>query len=332
MEDPTNHDQNHTYLIIRYLYYFKVINLSKVILVRFLIWYLCPSTFNINSMKKYLSILLIFFLSFPDTFSQKPDSTRTTIPTNLQVITNIDTTQDDSEFQSTDNLDILPHWFYSIGLDGTASSGNVNRQLLNLKTTLSHENPKSIFGFFTAPKFQYGTNSNILQEREIFIDLNSTLFYSQHDIYGLIFGAFEKSNLRKILTRYNIGIGFGWKIIGGKKTPNSRLKLNISNAIMHEVTDFEVKQDRNLYRNSTRVRVKYDIIPDKMFFQSVVFLQPSLKDNYFRWNSSSQFSYKVGKHLSMLVSFENTFENFNVVGIQNSQTNTTIGLTYNGSN
>ena len=42
--------------------------------------------------------------------------------------------------------------------------------------------------------------------------------------------------------------------------------------------------------------------------------------------------YKVGKHIAILASFENTYENFNVVGIQNSQTNTTIGLVYSGSN
>ena len=68
-----------------------------------------------------------------------------------------------------------------------------------------------------------------------------------------------------------------------------------------------------------------------MHFQSVIFVQPSLNDNYYRWNSLSSFSYKVGKHLALLASFENTYENFNVVGIQNAQTNATIGLTYSGS-
>jgi hypothetical protein len=63
-----------------------------------------------------------------------------------------------------------------------------------------------------------------------------------------------------------------------------------------------------------------------------VFFQPSLNDNYYRWNSSSQFSYKVGKHLALLVSFENSYENFNIVGLQNAQTNTTFGLVFNGSN
>lgn len=283
-------------------------------------------------MKKNLLLIIIFFLSLADAFTQTPDSTQIPIPSRTQAIINTDTTQADTEFQSTDERNKLPSWYYSIGFDGTASSGNVNRQLLNFKTNLNFENPKSVFGFFTAPKFQYGTNSNVLQEREIFLDLNSTLFYAQNDIYVLLFGAFEQSNLRKISKRYNVGVGIGWKILGGLKSPKSKVKLSLSNAIVREVTDFEVKEDRNIYRNSTRIKIKYDIISDKLFFQSLVFLQPSLNDNYYRWNSSSQFSYKVGKYISILASFENTYENFNVVGIQNAQTNTTIGLVYSGSN
>ena len=283
-------------------------------------------------MSKLLKFLLLFLLIVTKLSAQVPDSTHTPINTNVKTDVNVDTTQSNTEFQTTDEKGKLPTWFYSVGVDGTTSSGNVNRQLLNFRTTLNFENSKSIFGFFTSPKFQYGTNSDILQEREILLDLNSTLFYAQNDIYGLVFGSYEQSNLRKISTRYNVGLGIGWKILGGEKTPKSRVKLSISNAIVHEVTDFEAKQDKNIYRNSTRIKLRYNIIQDKMFLQSVVFLQPSLTDNYYRWNSSSQFSYKVGKHVAILLSFENSYENFNVIGIQNSQTNTTFGLVYSGSN
>ncbi len=282
-------------------------------------------------MKKIILSISIIFIFTAKSFAQVPDSTQATF---IPSTTSSDTTGDDDEtqFEANEERDQLLNWFYSIGLDGTASSGNVNRQLLNFKTTLNYENKKSILGFFTSPRFQYGTNSDVLQEREILLDINSTLFYSQHDVYGLFFGAFEQSNIRKIASRFNAGIGVGWRILGGRRTPKSRLKLSISNALVREVTDFVIKQDRNVYRNSTRIRVKYDIIPEKLFFQSVVFLQPSLLDDYYRWNSSTQLSYKVGKHLSILASFENTYENFNTVGVQNAQTNTTIGLTYSGSN
>ena len=281
-------------------------------------------------MKKIIfSLTLLIFISH-NTNAQTPDSTQ--VNQNTSIKTDSISGDDETEFQTIVQIDSLPKWFYSIGLDGTTSSGNVNRQLLNLRTTLSYESRKSIFGFFTTPKFQYGTNTNILQERELFLDLNSTLFYAQSDVYALIFGGFEQSNLRKILTRYNVGVGVGWKVFGGKKNPKSRFKLSLTNALVKEITDFEVKQDRDVIRNSTRLKLSYEIIPNKMHFQSVVFLQPSLNDNYYRWNSLSSFTYKVGKHLAILASYENTYENFNVVGIQNAQSNATIGLTYSGSN
>jgi putative salt-induced outer membrane protein YdiY len=283
-------------------------------------------------MKKFISSICILFTFYAKTFAQVPDSTQTPVNVTPNVMTTDTTDEDDeTEFNSTDEREKLPNWYYSVSLDGTASSGNVNRQLLNFKTTLNYENPKSIFGFFTSPRFQYGTNSDILQEREINLDINSTLFYSQHDVYGLLFGAFEQSNLRKISSRFNIGVGIGWRIFGGRNSSKARFKLSVSNALVREITDFIVKQDRNIYRNSTRFKLKYDIIPNKFSIQSVVFLQPSLIDDYYRWNSSTQLSYSVGKYISILASFENTYENFNTSGIQNAQTNTTIGLIYSGS-
>lgn len=282
-------------------------------------------------MKKIMFALLTVFFISNNIIAQTPDSTQ--IPKNTSIKTDsIKGGDDETEFQTIAKNYSLPTWFYSIGLDGTTSSGNVNRQLLNLRTTLSYESHKSVFGFFTSPRFQYGTNSNVLQERELFLDLNSTLFYTQSDVYILMFGSFEQSNLRKILTRYNVGLGVGWKIFGGKNNPKSRFKMSITNALVKEVTDFEIKQDREVFRNSTRLKLIYEIIPNKMNFQSVIFLQPSLNDNYYRWNSLSSFTYKVGKHVAFLASFENTYENFNFVGIQNSQTNATVGLTYSSSN
>lgn len=284
-------------------------------------------------MKKMLiSVIALFSISY-NMIAQTPDSTQAIIlKTSPDTTGNNAPNDDDANFPAIDSLARLPHFYYSIGLDGTTSSGNVNRQLLNVRLTMNHENPKTIWGFFTSPKFQYGTNSDILQERELFLDFNNTFFYAQSDIYGLFFGNFEQSNLRKINTRTNVGIGIGWRILGGKSTPKSHIKLSISNAFLHEKTDFILKQDREVFRNSTRLRLNADIIPNQLNFTSVVFFQPSLNDNYLRWNSLSTLSYKVGKHISILASLDTIYENFNMAGIQNSQVNATIGLAYTGSN
>ncbi|MDZ7898281.1 MAG: DUF481 domain-containing protein [Arcicella sp.] len=253
-----------------------------------------------------------------------------TIPPNISIKTDT-IKRKGSQPNITPKKDSIPTFFYSIGLDGTISSGNVNRQLLNFKTALNFDPRKSVFGFFSNPRFQYGTNSNILQERELFMDINSTLFYTDSDVYFLMFGAFEQSNLRKIVNRYSVGMGIGFKILGGRKRPKARFKLSLTNALVKEVTDFEVNEDKNIFRNSTRLKLSFDIIPNKMSLQSITFLQPSLTDNYYRWNSLSSLTYKIGRRLSFLCSFESTYENFNEVGIQNVQSNATIGLVFSGS-
>jgi hypothetical protein len=216
-----------------------------------------------------LLFLSTFFFLPTDLSAQSTDSTQTSIPKKTENVISIDTSKGETEFQSTEAREKLPSWFYSVGFDGTASSGNVNRQLFNFKTTLNFENPKSPFGFFANPRFQYGTNSDLLQEREIFIDLNSTMFYSRHNIYPLIFGAYEQSNLRKINVRYNVGVGIGWKILGGINSLKSKVKLSISNAIVREATDFETKQDVDIYRNSTRIRFRQKWCVDKSFVGKV---------------------------------------------------------------
>ena len=279
--------------------------------------------------KIVFSLIMLLFISY-HTNAQKSDTTQ--LPKDISLKVDTTAEEDESKPKIIAKIDTLPKWFYSLGLDGNTSSGNVNRQLFNVRTSLNFESKKSILGFFSNPKFQYGTNSNILQERELFLDLNSTLFYAQNNVYVLIFGSFEQSNLRKITSRYNAGVGVGWKISGGMKRPKSRFKLSLTNALVKEVVDFESKEDKEIIRNSTRLKLIFDIIPNKMTFQSVAFLQPSLTDNYYRWNSLSSFSFKVGKHIALLASFENNYENFNVVGIQNSQTNATVGLTFSGSN
>ncbi|MFC0183202.1 Protein of unknown function, DUF481 [Pseudarcicella hirudinis] len=282
-------------------------------------------------MKNIFCLLIsVFLLSQNLAFAQTPDSTNTSSPQALPDSVQID--PDDQNFPSTDSLPQLPRLFYNLGLDGNFSSGNLNRKLFGTRFTVNYENPASIVGFFTSPKFQIGSTNDQLQERELFADLNSTLFYTQSDLYGLVFGSYEQSNLRKINYRWMTGIGLGFRILGGKKYPDTRISMNISNAFLHEVTDFYTSQDKNVWRNSTRFRVKAEIVKEKLFVQNTTFFQPSLGEAYLRWNSFSQISYKLGKHVAFTLTFENTYESINVEGVSNAQTNLTFGLNYSSSN
>ncbi|MCP9748789.1 DUF481 domain-containing protein [Lacihabitans sp. CS3-21] len=258
--------------------------------------------------------------------SAQTDSTQTT-----QEIAE-DEEEEGDEMPSTEEREALPEWYYSFGADGVYNSGNVNRQLLTLRASLNFEKPTSIWGFNTSPKYQYGRNNKILQEREFYADLNNTLFYSQADVYGLVFGSYEESNLRKINSRFMLGLGVGYKIIGSKNHPNSRVKLGISNAFLKEKTDFYTREDRNIWRNSTRIKLKAELIKDKLFFNNVTFFQPSITSNYLRWNAFSQIQLKVAKHISFTAALENSFENINTEGVKNTQVNAILGFTYSQSN
>jgi hypothetical protein len=275
-------------------------------------------------MKKLVLLVLLNFTFF-NIYAQI-DSTQTTQPASEEE------EEEGDEMPSTEEREALPEWYYSFGADGVYNSGNVNRQLLTLRASLNYEKPKSIWGFNTSPKFQYGRNNKILQEREFYADLNSTLFYSQSDVYGLVFGSYEESNLRKINSRFMLGLGVGYKIIGSKNHPNSRVKLGISNAFLKEKTDFYTREDRNIWRNSTRVKLKAELIKDKLFFNNVTFFQPSITSNYLRWNAFSQIQLKIAKHISFTVALENSFENINTEGVKNTQINAILGFTYSQSN
>lgn len=282
-------------------------------------------------MQKYFLFLLFSLTCFIlNAQVETPDSTKKTTVSPTAAADSAD--DEDDEMPSTEEREKLPEWYYTIALDGVYNTGNVNRELVALRLSLNHEREKSIWGFFSSPKFQYGRNNDLLQERELFFDMNNTFFYSQSDVYGLLFGSAEQSNLRKINSRWIAGVGVGYKISGGKRNPKARLKVSISNAILKEVTDFYTREDRNVWRSSTRIKIKAEIIKDKLSFSNTTFIQPSLNSSYLRWNAFSQLILKVGKHISFTAALENSFENINVEGVKNTQVNATVGLVFSQAN
>ncbi len=279
---------------------------------------------------KWFFFILVFCLSQTGyaqvSDSTQTDSTQAVDSVKRPIITQPDTIKSTSVTRPEPPP--TPHWTYSVGVDGMLNSGNVNRRLLTIRLGLSHENPNSIWGFYSSPRFQYGTNNEVLQEREGFLDFNNTWFYAQHDVYGLLFGIYEQSNLRQINHRLNVGAGAGWHIVGGKRLPSTRVQLSLSNAFLRERTDFITSSDVDVIRNSTRVRFKVDVVKDKLTVQHTTFFQPALNRNNLRWNSISQLLFKLGKHLSLTATLDNSYESYNAEGVKNTQINSTLGLSY----
>lgn len=282
----------------------------------------------------FRNLLLLLCVCFAQTLlaqvsdSTKTDSTQVIDSTKTPIITQPDTSKPKPVIKVEPPP--APHWTYTVGVDGILSSGNVNRKLLTIRLGLAHETPSSIWGFNSSPRFQYGTNNEVLQEREVFFDFNNTWFHSQHDVYGLLFGIYEQSNLRQIEYRFNVGAGAGWKILGGRRVPSSRIQLSVTNALLSERTDFISINDISVIRNSTRVKLRWEVVKDKLTIQNTTFFQPALNVSNLRWNSISQLVYKVGKHLALTATLDNSYESYHAEGVKNNQLNSTLGLSYTG--
>jgi len=284
-------------------------------------------------MNQLIYVFLFFGLVATGVQAQVTNKTRTTDSTRTADSTRIrqNTQTKPDTIRPKAQTPPAPRWTYSAGLDGIINSGNVNRRLLTIRLSLSHENPKSIWGFFTSPRYQYGTNNEILQEREIFADFNNTWFYAQHDVYGLFFGTYEQSNLRQINHRMNVGAGLGWRIINSKLIPSERIQLSLSSALLREITDFATIDDRDVYRISTRAKVRIEVIKDKLTVQNTTFFQPAITENNLRWNSISQLVFKLTKSFALTGTLDNSYESVNVQGVQSVQLNASLGLSYSGA-
>ncbi|AEI47478.1 DUF481 domain-containing protein [Runella slithyformis] len=266
-----------------------------------------------------LPFWLIAFLS--PSFAQS-------VPDTLQVTTAENSSGEDEEDPAYPEVaeseqDSTQQFFVRFNTDGTASTGNVERVLLQLSSALDWK-PSRQFKLSSSPSFIYGTQSNVLAEREFFADIRGS-FWHQKQVYGLAFLAWDRSNLRHILNRWTQAAGIGVKIIQRK-----RAYFSVTNLLLHEVSDFAERADLNVWRNSTRLLGEF--APDKkgkFTITGIVFLQPAISmRNNFRWNGSLAFAYKMSSNLSLRTKFENAYESYVVPGRKTNDFRWTIGLSF----
>lgn len=266
-----------------------------------------------------LSVLLIAFL--PSSFAQST-------PDTLQVTTSETSSEEDEEDPAYPEVaeseqDSTQQFFFRLNADGTASTGNVERVLLQLSSALDWK-PSRQFKLSSSPSYIYGTQSKVLAEREFFADLRGS-FWHQKQVYGLAFLAWDRSNLRHILNRWTQAAGIGVKIIQQK-----RAYFSVTNLLLHEVSDFAERADIDVWRNSTRLLGEF--APDKngkFTITGIVFLQPAISmRNNFRWNGSLAFAYKMSSNLSLRTKFENAYESYVVPGRKTNDFRWTIGLSF----
>jgi hypothetical protein len=215
---------------------------------------------------------------------------------------------------------------YRMGADGTYTSGNVSRILMQFTSSFDLTLSK-VFKLATSPSYIYGQQNGLLAENEFFVDLRTNLFYEKR-FYYLAFTSFEKSNLRKIENRFIGGAGVGYRLIKKERTT-----LSVTNVLLYEKTDFILNEkfpDRNLWRNSTRISGEYSFNDSKFSLSHILFIQPIITENNFRWNGNLILKYQLSKQLSLRTTMENSYESIVVPGRANNDFRWTFGIVFEG--
>ncbi|TAF96062.1 MAG: DUF481 domain-containing protein [Cytophagia bacterium] len=214
--------------------------------------------------------------------------------------------------------DSLQRFHVRISADGMASTGNIERALLQVNLGFDWK-PSRFFKLSSSPSYVYGKQGDLLNERELFSDLRATIAH-QRRFYGLVFASWEQSNLRQIVNRWTQAAGVGFKIVQKPKT-----YVSITNVILHESTDFRERNDVDLYRNSTRLTGEF-ALDSHLTLASVVYFQPAITQKNLRWAGTVSVNYRLNRTVSLRTKFENNYESLVVDGRKNNDFRWTMGL------
>lgn len=279
-----------------------------------------------------LNLIILIFSLFSVTLKAQttdPDTLKPQNPLPVQIASDSTSTEeeqeDDGEEKEETPQDDAPAKFkFRLSADGTYTSGNVNRALMQLASGIDW-NLSQILKFSSSPSFIYGQQNKQLNEREIFVDFRTSVLYEK-TLYYLAFGSFEKSNLRKINDRFIGAAGVGLKLIQKKNA-----YLSVTNVLLYEWTDFMVNKDiadKNLWRNSTRLFGEYTMADGKMSIAHTIFIQPSITEKNFRWNGNLIFRYQITKRTGIRSTIENSYESVVVSDRKNNDFRWTFGVVF----
>lgn len=221
---------------------------------------------------------------------------------------------------------VTPIYRYRLAADGTITTGNVSRALLQLAGSVDYQ-LSNRFKLSTNPSFVYGQQNGLLAEREWFDDFRMT-YRPEKRLYYLAFGSFERSNLRKIGRRWTVAGGAGYKLINRK-----RAYLSVTNVVLQEFTDFVELSDINIFRNSTRLFGEYTFAGDRCTVTHTAFYQPAIGGHgdgpvNIRWNASLSVQVKLTSVISLRSTLANAYESLVAPGRKNNDLRFTAGLVY----
>jgi putative salt-induced outer membrane protein YdiY len=209
---------------------------------------------------------------------------------------------------------------YNAQLTGAYSRGGVNRALLTTTQNLTFTRGQH-YGLPVTGNFIYGKQDGLLKERELL--LNATPYYYQGRFRAYAIGGFERSNLRGITSRLQLGAGPGWAFY----SDTLGREVSISNLIIRERTNFLDGTTQLTARNSVRLKVAWSV--RILTLSSTTFYQPSLADfDNYRFSNLTTAALKLTSHLAVNLTYNYTYESEYSEGKVPANTNVTVGLSY----
>lgn len=209
---------------------------------------------------------------------------------------------------------------YTTQLTGAYSRGGVSRTLLATTQNVTFTRGQH-FGLPLTGSFTYGKQDARLRERELL--LNATPYYYKGRFRAYAIGGFERSNLRGITRRVQLGAGPGWVFY----SDTLGREVSVSNLVLRETTSFLDERRQVTARNSVRLKAAW--VVRVLTLNSTTFYQPSLADfNNYRFSNLTTAALRLTRQLAVSFSYNYTFESEFSEGRVPENTNITVGLSY----
>ncbi|KAA5544989.1 DUF481 domain-containing protein [Adhaeribacter rhizoryzae] len=265
------------------------------------------------SLKVFTRLLLFFFVY--GAFSSFALAQQPTLPTVIPS-------------PAADSLKLTPKPFvlfdslnYRFIGDGNFTRGNINRTLAVARAEIIVNGP--VISVSTNPRFAYGKQNHVLAERDAYIDLFIDV-YKQKRVYAFSLATLENSNLRGITLRQLAGVGLGLRLL--RKEHHT---LSFTNAVIHESTNFRSRSTVTTQRNSARLKGSHTFLENKIRFNHITFVQPSLADiSNFRWNTVVSVELPLTKWVTLRTAFENTYESIVEPNRKKNDSRLTVGIAF----
>jgi hypothetical protein len=201
---------------------------------------------------------------------------------------------------------------YNIQATGIYNQGNNNNIVVNSNNSLVLEKTK--IRNSTIYNYNYGIQTDVTNQNEHFFNnAFSYKFNKKFNVVTLIEA--ERSFMRLIDIRGLYGIGCGYQITKW---------LSISDLFSIDKTNYNDGSTLLVGRNSLRIKVNWT--KNKFNFNTETYIQPDMESKYFRFRTNTNISYKLHKSVSLVISSQDSYEQFVVNNRKNNDFNLSIGI------